>query len=1189
MTPLNKLGQNRDEILKAEIGALLFNLGKTHIGFSFWRDYFPHKTSEFKFSSYKNYPENYLYNELEEISPQLEKFFKDLEINLDFLKINIIELIKGGESKENFIKQVFFKGCENINSGIDKGSPNKQLKPPLWLSNAFGSFKEKINEFNFDKRRQCFFMNLSRFLSNKDYYVNPNWKEIRNFILKEIKDWYSHLLSDSRFPVNDVSLFDQAYMTVSMFKAVLAQLVIYQTNQSSIKWRILGIQYDKMGLAEKGFKLASIRWYRNISREIDDAIKELIEVEYPIGNEIYRDETGIYFIVGECLGDDSEENSIVPLKQEFKELEDRILEVFKEKTKDEFYPAIYLTKASRGLMNLTTLLEKANENFLKANWKQKNLELPPQEKDRGRGIGICPVCKTRLIYKKDKERKNKPVICKVCNNRIHYTRTSSWINNLNGETIWTDEIKDRNSCIACVSLSFKVDNWLNGDLLNSLLVNKNNFAKLLSDIKLSILKEEELVKRFHKLLESYFQKINTNFISLGTYKIKDLVNDLNNKSIKKDTKGRIIAIYRDLLKANLYNNLNNYIVNSISSLDKIKEQNQENFFGYISKLIDFLNSATIKILKSILDNERTGFGKFEENIEFLRKYIHVSPQIKNLMLTINTEASKIAKIKIFLHKENKKYPEIEKILNDFIPFSISEEIVKYFGQYRTLKNFYRELFFSSIMGTPWEDWIKRTHLKINWEKEEIEWNKFNSENDISLDILTVLLLQFLLRKNPSPARLRRIWESTQEFFKEIHNNLDSLLEIPEWRKKRLVWEIEKSNEIPITKEEELEGNGLKFLARPDKDFIKIYLISSIEDFLRVYGKDKTIKAILNKKDVSPSDIKDYLEDFEIRLKDSSGKNKNIALRKEIPIGIHNYKPFSLVTDISPVNYQVIIPAEYVPKFIDKVIEEYDRNFKYVYGKLPLHIGIITSHYKKPLYVSLKALRRIRRGNINTDKLWQKKDVNEFCQLQKKKLKHATSEELVNKTEEYYSLYFDNPDRKEYQFYIKPDEKWKKWISTVSEFPLNSQVEMIPNTFDFEFMDTNTRRNDIFYDEKNHYKRALPLKSNRPYELEIYWPKFKEFYEIFKDKNKSAKLHRLIELLYEKVQNYNEAFRPLLASAFVNILELRKDNETLERIQRIFDLDTGLDILKALERKLTEENIKLFIDMFEFWHTALKEV
>ncbi len=37
---LENLKQKNIEILKAEIGALLFNLGKTHVGFSGWRKHF---------------------------------------------------------------------------------------------------------------------------------------------------------------------------------------------------------------------------------------------------------------------------------------------------------------------------------------------------------------------------------------------------------------------------------------------------------------------------------------------------------------------------------------------------------------------------------------------------------------------------------------------------------------------------------------------------------------------------------------------------------------------------------------------------------------------------------------------------------------------------------------------------------------------------------------------------------------------------------------------------------------------------------------------------------------------------------------------------------------------------------------------------------------------------------------------
>ena len=46
------LKNNKDEILKAEIGSLLFNLGKTHIGIGNWKNYFLDVTSQF--GSYKS-------------------------------------------------------------------------------------------------------------------------------------------------------------------------------------------------------------------------------------------------------------------------------------------------------------------------------------------------------------------------------------------------------------------------------------------------------------------------------------------------------------------------------------------------------------------------------------------------------------------------------------------------------------------------------------------------------------------------------------------------------------------------------------------------------------------------------------------------------------------------------------------------------------------------------------------------------------------------------------------------------------------------------------------------------------------------------------------------------------------------------------------------------------------------------
>jgi len=147
---LNNLLDKKADIIKAEIGALLFNLGKTHIGFNFWKKHFDNYSNEFKFSSYKEYVDKEFTKELESTNKGLSDFFSKLNINLEFKQksedIPITEIMLGGESSNDFVINVFFRGCENINSGIDKGAPPKKDLNKLWISNVHLS-SEKYSKF----------------------------------------------------------------------------------------------------------------------------------------------------------------------------------------------------------------------------------------------------------------------------------------------------------------------------------------------------------------------------------------------------------------------------------------------------------------------------------------------------------------------------------------------------------------------------------------------------------------------------------------------------------------------------------------------------------------------------------------------------------------------------------------------------------------------------------------------------------------------------------------------------------------------------------------------------------------------------------------------------------------------------------------------------------------------------------
>ncbi|KHO62654.1 CRISPR-associated protein, Csx11 family [Thermoanaerobacter sp. YS13] len=1100
---LENLKKYKDEILKAEIGALLFNLGKTHVGFSFWKPYFPN--SNYKWSSYKEYVDKFLDTELTQVDKQLEDFINAIQINLTFITnlIKMKEIMQGGESSLDFVNKIFFRGCENINSGIDKGSPKKQLEGNLWISNAFGSFKKNVESQDFDDARISFYNKLHNFLSCNNYYEKPDWQEIRKFVFAEIKNWYSRLLSDSRFPVNDVTLWDQVYMTATMFKAVLAHLCIdsskvddYMKNPSSIRWRILGIQYDKLGLAEKGYKPQQIQWYREVSKEIDDEIKKLLEYVYPIGNEIYRDETGIYFLVGEDLGEDlKDERSLAKLKSDLKEIEGKIIDIFKTNSFDELYPAIFLTKASRGIMNLTYLLEKAKENFLKADWSKKETDICLEKSESGKAKGICQVCGQRLVFERDKSDEDKN-ICDICLKEKTQGRIERWFKNRDKETIWIDELKDKNDRIALVTMKFELYDWLNGNMLNSMLVREEDFNDYIS-----------IIKDLLNLIKSELSKGE-----LESLKIDNTAEDKIKKFLLLYDVGGIYKPFNEV-----YEHLK-------------KNKNIDNVPGRHKDLT-----------KRLLAED------WIEDFSFFNK--------SSRMITIN----------------KKRNESIQNYLKDN---GAKGHLYEIFAINYLILQIYNTLLERSI-GDRWEEFIKqKLGNKIDFENRKIDWQNLTDDD---IEFLSTLIFQFILRKNSSPARLRRIWDSTKEFFEDIKANICAYAGIPQNRRVRYYWGNVKIENKNIPDGEYYDGEAI-FWA--DKG--KVYLISNIKDFT--------------------NDKKFNLKKYEDKKNIGTSLNLNDSTKSEY------YQPYISIIDPTPISWQFIIPAEYVPNLIENVIKKYSENFKFVYGKLPLHIGIVVQDYKKPLYVGVKALRKIRRDVEDTEELILEEKAFKI----KNVLKCQKIEESLNNTHNYYSLYWGT-HKKCYEVFLKPNNKNKKWIESIDELGDNEEINIIPNTFDFEFLDTNTRRNDIYYDEKKDnngenkgWKRKIAPKSSRPYDLET-WEKFKKFKELFGKENingsiRSTKLQKLISVLYEKWEvlvNYEnqkedvkEGIKAFLASSFVNILKLNNDKDLADRIRDLFDIDKSekdVKIYEQLKRKMTSDNVQLFLDMFEFWHTTLREV
>ena len=185
--------------------------------------------------------------------------------------------------------------CHN-EAHVDKQDPAKgegmQTWPNVYISSAFGFEEEKVIVDNSPNSLDARLKNLQ---------VPPRRESLLNELV--------YGLGDTRQPVNEVLLSDWAWIVAALFKSALAgalvknqQFTIRQWKswkdkiiEHDLRWRLLRVNFDTLSLYVKAIKIADIRAYQDAVEQACQQIKHLVEEEYPLGNEIYRDTSGIYF------------------------------------------------------------------------------------------------------------------------------------------------------------------------------------------------------------------------------------------------------------------------------------------------------------------------------------------------------------------------------------------------------------------------------------------------------------------------------------------------------------------------------------------------------------------------------------------------------------------------------------------------------------------------------------------------------------------------------------------------------------------------------------------------------------------------------------------------------------------------------------------------------------------------------
>ena len=632
MGKLDELVKHRDAILFAEIGALIHDSGKLSEEFVKSKcieesGNWIHHTAILEYDVHKNIS----------YAKKAKQILESIKITLGNDSIRLYDFVLGHHKKQwenkderektwkkpeiftfkysdyNKNNNIFLKFIM-VSDAFDSEEDKSHSKDPqsicgVYKSTSFGFENEQIEMSELIEERKKVYETIIKWLDT------CNFDEIarkRKECLNKIKNSFSKALGETRRSANDVTLWDHSYMTASMMKALVAYKVLdftFELKANSVKelkkeiedkkpFKIFAIGWNFFDFIRQSHKIPDVVGRIKILEEIQEDIRKIIEEKYALGNSIYDDDFGIYFLIPSVL----EEKDLEKISKE-------TFKVFNNKTNGILLPIFHIEKWDQdGEFRIGKLLTKAIDSLkgkivgyeidLVENpkwvdeWKSgENIELP---KDKL----VCNVC-GRGYYCKGEDEK----ICDICREirkkgREHEPPQTVFID----EISWNPERKQyENVCLLIAE--FDLDEWLNGKWVRSLFI--VNPKEIEEPVKvLWMFYNSSFYNKTKKSLDGTFLQIYS-FGKLNAVLSKIPMKKLNNKSI--DIAKREIEKWFEQ-----YKQLNEFEKTVIKRHKAILDQIYENL--------------TLEILK---DNKRRENLKqlFENNLksekvkEYLEKYL----------------------------------------------------------------------------------------------------------------------------------------------------------------------------------------------------------------------------------------------------------------------------------------------------------------------------------------------------------------------------------------------------------------------------------------------------------------------------------------------------------------------------------------------------------------------------------------
>lgn len=489
MNQLDQLAQHRDAILLAEIGAWLHMLGKydwqfieSHCGGTTRYDY-----KNFMSGVAANYPE--LFRLLDLNSVQYQSVISGLPLTSpSSVGVFIRDHQQTNESRKDSLADqltMLLVDAHGRGSNIEKSEVQStfpgQVLPHVYLSTAFG-FTKQLTATNY--RTTLLHQALDNLLSHLSTSTNADkWAGFIQQLRQELFSHFSTALAETRLPFNDVTLLEQTTSTVAFFKSALVERVVagnwkrlMDGSKNQYKWRTLSIPIAGLEYLQNTSGIADLLGKQNILTQAQNAVQDLLEVTYPVGQEIYRDEQTSVFLVPDEAGllqwqNDHGQNLEVLIQREISQA-----------TNGDIFPKLQNSLMLQGTRTLYTTGQQIATISASATTSDV---VPLTEAWRGvNNQQVCSTCSLRPHGSSHKTSSRK--LCDICLTRRE-RRSEEWATDEIDQTIWLDEVADDNGRLALLVGSWGLTEWLNGTLVNTIIAASDlDFAKLENDCRRSL-------------------------------------------------------------------------------------------------------------------------------------------------------------------------------------------------------------------------------------------------------------------------------------------------------------------------------------------------------------------------------------------------------------------------------------------------------------------------------------------------------------------------------------------------------------------------------------------------------------------------------------------------------------------------------------------------------------------------------